>query len=310
MVSLLQIYFQYGDFTFLGGNSSNWVNFLITASGAFIGVLGALLIYYYQRHKQRTDTLRYATSLIESVIRSVKLKATHCKEYANTLRQNPTQLNLLHIEANQDLKRIVERLDQEGFHHAFIARYRTLFANKAKNATVYKNFKTIYSELDYIDDTIEQIHDFLSKELLVITDKKKKFVELFDLGQEKAVLLTVNPRFYQFAELMSFLNERLTSYVTNRNDREDLAYPLKEFIEPVIDFITGKYPTIPECNEIAFTLRKAAVTYNSILWQVENLANDFDQYASQLSDVAIKFESETNNLRNDFRESLMKPPKN
>jgi len=293
MNHFLQIYFQSGDFTNEG--NSFILDLIVSAIGAFIGIAGAAAIYLWQLRKERDDKLKYASSLIISIINFTARQSEHCKDLAKQIRSNPTNLSLLHIQANQDLKRMVERVDQEKFYHAFLSRY-------GRKDEIYGAFKFMFSSLDFIDMTLIQIQDYLEKELLSITEKKKKYLDMLDQGETKAALLTVNPAFQDRVQLMEFLNVSLTEYIPQKNAEtsKDLSFPITHFIEPVIHFLTINHPTVPECNDISLFLKKAATTYSLIQQQSEGLAKSFDEYAEQLGAAGIKLAVLTTDLRRNY----------
>jgi hypothetical protein len=293
MSFFLQVNFQYGEF-FVEGNSL-LIDIIVSAIGAFIGIFGAILLYRHQIRKEQNDTLRYVSVLLISVINFTKRQSDYCTKLSADIKAKPTELNLLHFEANQDLKRIVERLDQEKFYHAYLAKY-------SRKKEMYKTFQGIYSCLDFITMTLDQIRDYLEKELISITAKKNKYLELLDIGETKAALLTVNPKFQQEKLLMDFLNERLVNYLPQKADAttKDLAFPINEFIYPVIRFLTHNYPTIPECNDISLSLKQSISIYNLIEPQSKVLAKSFDEYSEQLKNSGNKLLRLSIKIINDF----------
>src|SRR5688572_2783025 len=116
MILLFDILFQSGDFY----NDSSWVqDFLIAAAGAFLGILPAWVMYLVQRCDERKDTLVYTTELIRDVVDKMNKQHKHLLEYSTINAGNMTGIPLLKYEGSESLARLVERIDQQKFYHAF-----------------------------------------------------------------------------------------------------------------------------------------------------------------------------------------------
>ena len=111
MTQLIDIYLRLID---CANINSLGKDLFVSALGAFIGILGALLIYFFQIRRQRNDKLKYALTLIDSIIPYIKAQANYCGTLSEKLLTQPSKFHLLQIEANQDLKRLTEKFDQEG----------------------------------------------------------------------------------------------------------------------------------------------------------------------------------------------------
>lgn len=297
MLQILHIYFQSGDFTIDGGQDGWLIDLLINSFGAFLGVLGALVLYYLQLRCQQKDKLKYIVTLVDSTIAYARTQSEYCENLIQRLMQEPTKLHLLHIEANYDLKRLADKLDQEGFYHAYLAKY-----NRKKNT--YQTFRKIYSHIDFIDHTIDQLIDFLEKENISIHDKKKNYVAYLEEGEEKVTLLTVNPNYQNQNVLLEFLNHKLVQYKQTPHDDTDLNYPYTAFIDPVLNHLVHNYPTDIGCNEIAVLLRRSAAKYHAIIRQSTELAYELVNYRDQLKKHANQLENETKKLRTDYNKGM------
>lgn len=295
--TLLQIYFQSGDFTLEGEQGSIVEDLFVNAFGAFLGFLLALALYYWQVGKQQKDKLKYVQTLIDSCIPYARAQAKNCETLASLLIEEPTKLHLLPFQANYDLKRLADKLDQEAFYHAFLAQYK-------RTAKTYQAFSNIYSHVDFIDHLIDQLKDFLEKENLSIVEKKKDYVAQFNDAEEKAVLLTVNPTYQNNRQLIDFLNHHIVSYHNTPHDDTDLAYPYTTFIEPVLRFLATNFPTNSDCNAIVVPLKRAVVKYHAVIRQSQELAQELKSYQEQLKDHACKLEVLTQRMREDFADGM------
>lgn len=269
----------------------------INGFGAVLGILGAIALWLYQNSKYRKDKLIYVASLLESTIAYAKTIAAYCGTLADKLNAEPTKFNELQIEANYDLKRLADKLDQEAFYHSYLKTY------KREKAT-YSSFKEIYSEIDFIDHSIDQIKDFLEKEYISITDKKKSYVSYLEDGEEKAALLTVNPKYQGETALLDFLNTKLVEYKITPHDDTDLNYPYTAFIDPVLTYLTTNYSSTEDCNTISVLLRRSAAKLNAVNRQGIELAKELKAYQQQLILHADKLKIKTENLRADFKNGM------
>lgn len=296
-LQLLQIYFQSGDFTFPGGQSSWWKDLLINAFGAFIGIIGALALYYWQVWIQQKDKLKYVATLLESVIPFAKEQSVFCKQLSDSLQAEPSKFHLLKIQANSDLKRLADKLDQEGFFHAYLAKYK-------RTEKTYQSFRKIYNRIDFIDQIVDQLKDYLEKEYVSITDKKRSYAGYLEDSVEKVALMIVNPKFQQEQRLLTFLNQILVNYHKNKVDEEDLDYPLNSFILPTLNFLTKNYPNTLECNEISVLLKRAINKHYSFVLQAKTLGQELKEFKNHLKTQSELLSKDTTAIREDFKNGM------
>jgi hypothetical protein len=297
MNQLLQILLQCQTPITQNIDNSMWTDLLINAIGAFIGILGALGLYFAQIRRQQRDKLKYVATLLESVIPFAKEQSEFCKTLSDSLQSEPSKFHLLKIQANSDLKRLADKLDQESFFHAYLAKYK-------RSENTYQSFRTIYSRVDFVDQVIDQLKDYLEKEYISITDKKKSYASYLEDSVEKVALMTVNPKFQQEKPLLDFLNKILVSYHTNRIDDEDLDYPMDSFIIPTRDFLATNYSTTPECNEIIVLLKRAINKHYSFILQAKTLGQELKEFEQHLKQQSELLSQDTKTIREDFQNSI------
>lgn len=298
-MNLLQVDFKFGTFYYEGGGSSMLSDFIISALGALIGVLGGLWIYYLQQWRQQKDTLKYVVSLIESVVAHSKTQASNCKDLAAALRRRPTDYHMLSFEANHDLKRLANKLNQENFYHSYLSKYK-------RKPESYSSFKKIYSEIDFIDQIIDQLKSYIEKEFYYIVEMKKKFVEFLEEGEAKSALLTVHPDYItKQQQVVVYLNSALINFRQNMKDPNDIDYPLQGFVTPVKDFLATYHFTKPECNDIVSLFKKAETRHMIVVAKSEALAKELDDYYhKKLTEHANQLEEVTSNLKKDFVKTI------
>lgn len=271
-----------------------WPDIFISALGAFVGILGAYWIYYIQIRNQHKDKLIYCVTLLDSVLPFIQALSVHCAELADEISAKPTHAHLLKIQANSDLKRLSEKFDQESFLHSFLWKYGR------KNQT-YKSFKKIYSSIDFLDHSVDQLKDYLQKEYESITKKKRSYAEYLEEGIEKIALLTVNHSLQDEKILMQFLNEMLINYYGNREDLENLDYPLNSFLLPIQDYLAKNFQTNPETNNALVTIKRAINAYTSFEMQAKALSEDIKSYGVSLRRLMNSLQVDTQQIRNDFK---------
>lgn len=297
-IFLLHFDLRFGTFYYEDGGISILSDFIINALGALIGVLGGLWIYYLQKWRQQKDTLKYVVSLIESVIAHSKTQASNCKDLAAELRKRPTDYHMLSFEANHDLKRLADKLNQENFYHSYLGEYK-------RKPESYSTFKKIYSEIDFLDQIIDQLKSYIEKEFYYIVEMKKKFVDFLEEGEAKSALLTVHPNYINQEQIVVFLNSALMKFRQNMQDPNDVDYPLKEFITPVKNFLAKYHFTKPECNDIVSLLKKAETRHMIVVSKSEALANELENYYhKKLMEHANKLEKITITLKKDFGKTV------
>lgn len=297
MNQILQILLQCHNPITQSTDNSMWTDLLINAFGAFIGILGALWLYYAQVRRQQRDKLKYVATLLESIIPFAKEQSVFCKTLSDSLQAEPSKFHLLKIQANSDLKRLSDKLDQESFFHAYLAKYK-------RTENTYQSFRTIYSRVDFVDQIIDQLKDYLEKEYISITDKKKSYANYLEDSVEKVALMTVNPKFQQEQPLLNFLNQILVSYHTNKVDDEDLDYPLNSFIIPTRDFLANNYPTTPECNDIVVLLKRAINKHYTFILQAKTLGQELKEFEKHLKEQSELLSKDTKTIREDFQNGM------
>src|SRR5687767_7064554 len=101
-----------------------WEELLINILGAFIGFALAYLLYRWQVKRSQEDKLVYVLSLINNTIKHITTQAGYCRELAESIRSAPINLHGLTTEANYEVNRLANKLDQESFYHAYLSKYK------------------------------------------------------------------------------------------------------------------------------------------------------------------------------------------
>jgi hypothetical protein len=161
---------------------------IVTLIGTFIGFLGAFYLVNIsvrknigiekdKKRKENKDILSYFSLLIDSALKSTQKQLDHFEALAQSIKQDPIEINILPIIASTDVKRL-QKIDPNKI---FIS-YNELIPDGEDKL---KNFKNIYSSIDYISMRIDQAFNsnekhigFHHKDQLYI---KEKIEELGDV---------------------------------------------------------------------------------------------------------------------------------
>jgi len=269
VIFLFDIVFQSGDFY---NDSSFWEDLFISAAGAFLGIWGAWGIYWLQRRNDRKDTLIYTTELIRNVIDKMSKQYQHLLDYSTINAGNMTGIPLLKYEGSQSLARLVERIDQQKFYHAFLREIgRTLQSRK--------DFNNIYHQLDFLYNVLNQVQDYLPKELQSLADKKKEFVANVGSAEEMMVRILGGSADQL---LKDFINKKLDVWSEAKKERKlinDLELAMREFGDPVAKHFIGQYRNNASCQEVAFIFRRAGGIFDIIKQQSDGISETFKAYA-------------------------------
>ncbi len=114
----MDIIFKFGEHYYETGDSSFWIQFILTVLGAFLG-FGSALFFYYKKlrsekkeelQRQKTisqNKLKYHKLLIENLIKTTNNQIRSINEYIK--EQEKDLLNVIHPKqvATNDFKRLV-----------------------------------------------------------------------------------------------------------------------------------------------------------------------------------------------------------
>jgi hypothetical protein len=289
---MFKFYFQNG--TFETGQSSFWIDLFISAFGAFLGIIGAYLIYFVSINHIRRDRLKYIAALLDSVISSVKKQAEHCIQHAKFVTSDPLKLPLLKIEANRDIKRLADKVDQEGVYHAFLNKY-------SRNQDRYKEFQRIYGYIDYVDYTLDDLLNFNEKTLLSIWERKKEYSTAFREAKERVEAIIINGETKaQYLEYVQFLSKTLENFFNHNHEGENIIYTYQSLVTPVRDYLIKNGPMTASNTELMFILNRAVNHYTGIEMAAKHAAKEYNDYGKQLTQAAESLEKSTRQLRVDF----------
>lgn len=273
---------------------SFFADFLIALIGAILGIGGAYLIYRVSIRQIRIDRLKYVVSLIESFVLSAKRQSEFCTQHYQAILLHPFANSELKLDANRDIKRLSDKMDQEGVYHAYLWKYK-------REDKSYDEFKNLYGYIDYLDFLID---DLISTNLRIIEfmwQRKKQYQVSFKKLKELIQQLSLDEHLNkEQPEFVNFSINTLKTFLDKEHEHENLVESYKSVVDPLRNFIAQKVETHLKVTEIYLQLDDLVGQYFSIELQAKHNAEDYKMYAAALMEKGNELENASQPLRDDF----------
>jgi len=262
---------------------------------AVVSVAGAYFIYWLSIKRIRQDRLKYVTVLLKSFIASTKSQSTYCSDHAIAVKQNPFANFHLKFDANKDIKRLSDKMDQEGVYHAFLWKYK-------RSPKTYGTFKDLYAYIDFLDSLMDDLIKTNQRSMEYIWQRKKEYQIAFNKLKAHIQRLTLdghanqnNPNLVKFAEttLQHFLNKE--------NDGENVVVSYTEVVDPLRKYIAQNESPSPLVTDIFLVSDELTAIYQGISLQAKHNADDYDNYAKELNEKAGQLDIASKQLQEDFK---------
>lgn len=267
---------------------------LVGTLSAFLGIVGAYLIYLVSVRQIRKDRLKYIVSLIESIVPSALRQAEFCKEYAESIIKQPFGNLLLKLEANRDSKRLADKVEQEGVYHAYLWKYK-------RNEKTYTEFQNLYAFIDYLDSVLDDMTKTNEKILNAIWRRKKEYKIAFKKVSEMVLRLSLIEELKENQpELIEYSTKLLQEFNNLKIEGENLIPSFEIVIEPLRDYITLNGRLHPKITELLFLLDDLYNVYSGIKISVLHNVTDYEWYAEELKATANKLDKSSKQLQKDF----------
>jgi len=277
---------------------------LNTIIGAGIGsgvTIWALYRTFRQDKKTETknkiefqkEKLRYFQSLIRSINKDIKAQTDYFKTFSDTVKTNPLELPLLGYAPLNDLTQAVHKIDQEDYYHSYLAGF-------GSEQDKIEEFREIYSFLNFFDGNITLIKNSLQKSFDLDHKRKIDLKELLEKTMDEAsgalVKARLNPNQSAF---VTFLNDKIVEFHTNKPDETDLTYYIDNFVnklktKELVDFALN----IPEAHSLILKLKACSQNYGIIKLQNLHLAGTFDKRHELFTQEYNKFQSKISRIDN------------
>lgn len=273
---------------------SFFADFLIALIGAILGIGGAYLIYRISIRQVRIDRLRYVVSLIESFVTSAKRQARYCKEHSEAILATPFTNRELKLEANRDIKRLADKMDQEGVYHAYLWKYK----RKDKS---YEAFKNLYGYIDYLDYLIDDLIKMNERIIEFLWQRKKDYQVSFKKLKEMIQTLSLDEDAKrERPEFVEFATNTLKGFLNKIPEMENITESYTSVVEPMRNFIVEKVKQHPRVTEIYLQLDDLVGLYYGIELQSKHNAADYKFYADALIQKAEQLDESGQQLQRDF----------
>ena len=279
-----------------GGNTDSWVQDIsIELFGVAASLATAFLVIWYQVTRARKDRLIYVASLITSISKYVRAQARNCGLLADELKISPAKFTLMKYQASDDLNRLTDKVDQEGFYHAYLWKY-------GRWEGTYKQFKDIYHYLDFMKATIDQLISFVERENQGINERKKEYKKAFDATIVTLRNTTLSTSFKQAQPTTVIdLNNIFKKYTINHTDPANIPSSYEHLIVPLMSYIeTYRFPPNPEITALLETVLCTDDIHKGIGFAAASFSNSMLEYQKALDEAAGNFDKATSALKRNF----------
>ncbi|RAI97693.1 hypothetical protein LX64_04997 [Chitinophaga skermanii] len=269
----------------------------ISITGGFVSVLGAFYVYIISLNQVRRDRLIYFVGLLDSVIPSGIKQAEYCQELSEKVKKSPWIFPLLQFEANNDLKRISERIEQEGIYHALLQKY-------GRTKTNYTSFRNIYAKIDYLDLMIDELRSFNSSAQKAMWERKRLYAENFRSIKVLIERIIIDAK-YTNSQNYSHIPVRLDDilqrfYQNSPSDKENIRETYLYVVWPVQLFILTNNQQTDELTSLLQLVMEGINQYKGIETAALHNAKDFIQFQNALSNTSQDLLTLTTYIKSDF----------
>jgi hypothetical protein len=280
---LLGIVFQLGDF-YNQNTSNSWFDILNTIIGALIGSGVTIWVLYrtFRQDKKKDETrrvqfqkekIKYLQSLVKNTISALEKQIENFKTFSDIIKQVPLNIPLLKQVPLNDLDRLVHKINQEEYYHAYLGQF-------TGTSEIIEEFRKLYGLLDYFHGNLNIMEDSLKRAQDFDYERKLKIKKVVDDVMQDTADYLINPVFAQQTDMLSFINETLNNFYKDRKGEEDLKYFHDNFIQVIMIGLLPYVGTVPQVTQLLRQLKNATFIYSDIQNQNKYLADGFlEQYA-------------------------------
>lgn len=291
MTNLLQIIFQSGDF-YNEGNSF-FSDFLINVFGALIGTATALLLFYLtirvekkKNIKNETETinkrLHYFYSMAKSIYNNAIKQGQFIKEFYEEMEVDNLIIPLIKLLTMDDLKRFSEIQNHEDYYHAYLKRF-------GYNNDTVKEYRKIYSSVDFIKNSIEQQKSMLDKSIKFDYDRKMSYKSIVEKTMDNVATLSKDKSIDE--KLAAFFNDSLVKFYSEERNYSDLRVFEDNFVKPTKEGIVKDYNDNETAFQISLDLKNATYIFTNIKLNNEKIVADFkkihDDFTKSCDELSI-----------------------
>lgn len=277
------------------------LNFLSTAVGAGIGVLGAYRIYRCQlkkdkekenrvKNNQDIELLKYFHTLLTQIVATVNTRKKLFTDYIQKQNKNFAELTPMLSVSNNDFIR-AKNLDDSALFNAWM--------NQINIQDKLKKYLTLQAELDYIEGAIanmDSIYNENSKKGFAILSEVNKTLQRFIFNLNTFISKIESSPLSK--SLSTLLSEHLHRTYENRETPEN--YTLNDvknsFITPLITVINQNIFNYPEdltllIGEMMSGFREVEMQTKHVLEQIEYTWEEIDNHINNTNELIKHLES-------------------
>jgi hypothetical protein len=300
MLTVLDIFFQSGEFII--PDNSWWQELLNTMLGAGIGS-GVTIWALYRTFRQdkikdeknrieiQIEKIKYFKSLISNTISDLKAQTGFVKTHSETVTKDPLNLPLLEIRTFNDLERLVHKINQEEYYHAYLGQFNS------RNESI-EEFRKIYALLDFFHASIRTVQDMFKSAQSYDYARKIKYKEQFEsMTDFVATRILIGSALVNYVELYKFIDDAVVKFHPAHTDKTNIktAY---DFVELLKSGVVKYGQQIPEINNLLIQLKNLTISYSDIMNQNKFMAEEFIDQHKYLKENLEKFETLTKRLTN------------
>lgn len=274
-----------------------------TLSGSFIGTFTALIIFVMESRREKKNikaqkkesyynALVYFKLLLDNIISHKKKQTVAYEDHSTAIFNTPLSPVLLKLYKTNDVDRLLNKFDQERLFQAYLEAF-------GNNIEVIKEFKDIYSSLDFLDfltkqaETSQEMHSTQLYEDLVLY---KSISE--DEVLKKCILLLEKIKGYDvnFKQnaIYSSINNLIIKYYETSPDPLTIEHMQLNLIKPLTALIINNFRNDPEIFLIVSDCRRATWLYNDIIFKSNDIAREFHEYHIDGTSIVKKLENYKN----------------
>lgn len=298
MTSVFDIVFQSGEF--INPEKSWLTDLFVTTIGAAIGAGATITALYFtfkhdkkkeekRRIQFQIEKLRYFQILIKNIVKVLTIQIDCLKTFSETINANPLEIPLLNQNPQNDIVRVLTKINQEDYFHAYIGQLND-------SPESIEEFRKLFALIDYFDASINNITDSLKNTVQFDHERKIKLKKIVEDTMDEAAYFLANPTNAEHVMLLEFFNETLENVYKNQTNSSDIKYFHENLVKPLKFGLIKSGVTSPEILALLKQLKNATHLYNEIQTQNIYVAADFQAQYDNLKTQLIEFTAVTTRL--------------
>lgn len=300
-IIFFDIVFQSGEF--YNDNPSSWiVDLLIAIVGAAIGAGGAIWAVNHSFRKDKTkeeekriqfqiEKVKYFKSLVETIIKKLLVQIQNNNQFTKHLLENQLSYPQLELETFYELDRIVHRLNQEDYYHAYLGQFGD------SNESI-EEFRKLYAILDFFEANITQIKLRVKTETEADSSRKTELEKLATSAMDKSSLLLRNQSISNQKKILEFVSKVLSEYHDGKTESTGYEYLQKNFVDRMKEGLIKYENQLDQVDLIVLDLKDCTIKYWEIIENAKLFANEMEEVTTVLSSTLDKFSKVSQRLVN------------